>query len=407
MIYQHVFSTIPPRREIRPSLQESLKSVSEKCIECKLCRKECLFLQKYGKPKELADTCDPENGNSLNLAFQCSLCGLCGAVCPVGLDPSVMFLEMRRQSVDHGTAEFSDHRKLIGYERRGTSKRYSYYALPKRCKTVLFPGCALPGTRPDKVKELFLYLRREIPGLGVVLDCCTKPSHDLGCDEHFQEMFVEMREYLLHCGVEKVLVACPNCYRVFHQYGTGLQIETVYECLADKNMPVKEAPSGEVTVHDPCGTRYQKKVHEAVRRLAGRNNLRVNEMVHHGSKTICCGEGGSVYPINPELGKAWSFKRKQEAGSDRMLTYCAGCANYLGSFSPTIHILDLLFEPEAAMAGRAKVSKAPFTYWNRLRLKKWFREILPACHSRERTFRGTYKAGPKRKLPRFPWERNK
>jgi len=104
---------------------------------------------------------------------------------------------------------------ILGYEKRGTSKRYSYYAFPENCSTVLFPGCALPGTRPDKVKSLFAHLQKTIPNLGIVFDCCTKPSHDLGRDIHFQAMFNELQNYLLQNGIKNILVACPNCYRVF------------------------------------------------------------------------------------------------------------------------------------------------------------------------------------------------
>ena len=55
---------------------------------------------------------------------------------------------------------------------------------------------------------------------------------------------------------------------------------------------------------------------------------------------------------------------------------------------PTVHVLDLLFEPDRALAGKAAVSKPPLTYWKRLRLKKWFRQNVPVAVSRERSFAG-------------------
>ena len=69
-----------------------------------------------------------------------------------------------------------------------------------------------------------------------------------------------------------------------------------------------------------------------------------------------------------------------------MVTYCAGCANALSRLAPTTHLLDLLFEPEAALSGKVKVTKPPFTYWKRLRLKKWFKKHVPVAVARERTF---------------------
>ncbi|MEF9426461.1 MAG: hypothetical protein L0956_04545, partial [Candidatus Mariimomonas ferrooxydans] len=50
----------------RQELQDELCLQSEKCTKCKLCRKECKFLQKYGSPKYIADTYDPTSPHYLN-----------------------------------------------------------------------------------------------------------------------------------------------------------------------------------------------------------------------------------------------------------------------------------------------------------------------------------------------------
>ena len=99
---------------------EPWATIKEKCIECPACQKECRFLQKYGTPKAIADPFNPAE--------------------------------------------------------RGTSKKYTYYGFPEQCHTVLFPGCALAGTRPDKVMKVYQSIKESIPNLGIVLDCCNKPS---------------------------------------------------------------------------------------------------------------------------------------------------------------------------------------------------------------------------------------
>lgn len=373
---------------LRKELEDELEIHSGKCIECKLCQKECEFLRKYGSPMQLAKDYDPVSSKYQVMPFECSLCRLCAAVCPVQINPAAMFLEMRREAVCRGAQDFSDYGLVLGYEKRGTSKRYSYYALPAGCNTVLFPGCTLPGTRPDKVMGLYEHINKSIPNLGIVLDCCTKPSHDLGREKHFQAMFREMQEYLLQKGVENILVACPNCYRVFKQYGESFQVKSVYEHLAKTSLPETPNISDTVTIHDPCGTRNEEQIHTAVRQLATSKSLKIEEMKHHGRKTICCGEGGSVGCVNPDYSKGWGLKRKEETSGVRILTYCAGCANFLGSVTPTSHILDLLLEPEAALAGQSKISKAPWTYLNRLRIKRQFKNRINAAVSRERTFGG-------------------
>ncbi len=73
---------------------------------------------------------------------------------------------------------------------------------------------------------------------------------------------------------------------------------------------------------------------------------------------------------NPGFAQTWSCKRKERAGEDRMVTYCAGCAGFLGRVGPTSHLVDLLFDPDKAMAGKTRVSKTPMTYLNRILLKR-------------------------------------
>ena len=381
------------------TIQKELACHVNKCIECGLCQKECSFLQKNGSPKAIAASFSLDTPG---LAFECSLCGLCANSCPpkIGLNPAALFLAMRQEAVAVGIEDFSAYNTILGYEKRGASRHYSYYALPKNCDTILFPGCALPGTRPGRVKSLFDHLQTTLPDLGIVLDCCTKPSHDLGREKHFHAMFGEMKEYLLQHGVENILVACPNCYRVFKQYGNNLNVKTVYEYLAETSLPAKADIPAEITIHDPCSTRNDTHIHAAIRKIAMEKSLTIKEMEHHSLKTLCCGEGGSVGCVNDDLAKVWGRRRKEEANGRLILTYCAGCVNFLGSITPTSHILDLLFAPEATLAGKTKSSKAPWTYLNRLQLKRHFKKKIHPTTSRIRTFTGEDKK-PRINMPRL------
>ncbi len=370
---------------LRLSLRAPLIDHEVRCNHCRRCVVECAFLKKYGDPGELAAAYDPEETFHQGLPFECSLCGLCTAVCPEGLDPSALFLEMRRESVARGKGDFPEHKGLVAYERKGTSRRFSWYALPEGCTTIFFPGCALPGTRPERTRDVFDRVRERDPKAGIVLDCCTKPSHDLGREEYFRAMFGEMKYWLLDNGVQSVLVACPNCYRVFKDHGGEFEVRSIYEFLAEEDAPSLQGAQ-RVSVHDPCVIRFDREPQEAVRTLLARQGVEVEEAAHSGRSTLCCGEGGAVGSISPELARIWTRQRAGEAGGKRIVTSCAGCAHLLGARTPTSHILDLVFDGDGALAGKARVSRAPFTYLNRLRLKKRLKETLPAAITRERTF---------------------
>lgn len=332
------------------------------------------------------------------MAFQCSLCGLCTAVCPAGVDPPAMFLQMRAEAVDRGKAPLPGHNGMIRYERRGLSKRYSYYALPAGCSRVLFPGCALPGTRPRQTLELFQHLRGWDPALGIALDCCAKISHDLGRESFFRSTFEEMRKFLVKHGVREILTACPNCCKVFRTHGRDLKVRSVYEILAEIPFDRRDGIQGMVSVHDSCAVRGDKKFHAAVRRLVHRAGLDTVEMTHSGERTLCCGEGGSVGCVNAALAARWGEIRKHEAGKRLLVTSCAGCAVRLGAGTPAIHVLDLFCDPKGAVDGKVRASKPPFTSLNRLRLKKALKKSVEASVTRERDlptehrrYRGTRK----------------
>ncbi|MGW8288453.1 MAG: 4Fe-4S dicluster domain-containing protein, partial [Desulfobulbales bacterium] len=142
----------------RKELESFLETISEECIECNLCVKQCAFLKKYGTPKKIAQNWRRNFSDAVENPFECSLCSLCTAVCPVEIDPRMMFLGMRRYIVASGKANFTKQKPLINFEKRGMSKRFSFYGLPPGCDTVLFPGCALAGTRQHRVMQLYDHL---------------------------------------------------------------------------------------------------------------------------------------------------------------------------------------------------------------------------------------------------------
>lgn len=366
---------------ISESLTRQLALVADTCKECGLCVKECRFLSEYGNPAEIARSyCDMQDFS----AFECSLCNLCTSVCPFDVDPVRMFLEMRRETIRQSGCIPPTYKIIRNYENRGISPRFSYYGLPEGCHTIFFPGCSLPGTRPDKAIKLFQHLQKRTPGLGIVLDCCTKPTHDLGDESFFESRFDDLKRYLLGHNVSKVIVACTNCYKVFKNYGEELTVTSAYEELDKDFTPPAIKNKAPVTIHDPCAVRFEATIHNAVRSLISKTGLEIQEMEHTRENTICCGEGGAVSFLKPEFAQTWSGMRKREANGRTILTYCAGCTSYLNPLTPTSHLLDLLFEPGKTMAGKAKVSRTPFTYWNRLKVKKYFRKTLVTKVTRER-----------------------
>lgn len=373
--------------KIKPELQELILAIKEDCTNCGACRQDCAFLRKYGTPAEIAEQFDPSDPKALTRPFECSLCGLCATVCPQGLKVDTLFLELRREAVKGGLGLFPEHKVLLNYERTGTSRRFSWYGLPKECTRVFFPGCGLSGTLPKEVKKLFSLLRSDDPAMGIVFDCCMKPSHMLGREQYSRNMFEEMEEWLVQHGVKEVAVACPNCQAMFTSLGQRVKVVTAWEVLSSSNIQFEPVSHREpVTIHDPCAIRTAEPVHKAVRSLLSRQGFTLEEMPHSGKNTICCGQGGAVNLLDPELSAGWAKLRRKEAAGRRILTYCAGCLNSLQGHTPTSHLADILLDPQQTLAGKKKGSGAPFTYLNRLFLKRAFKGQDGFAVTRERTF---------------------
>jgi len=369
-----------------------LHEVSEGCIGCGRCRKDCAFLQRYGMPDAIARNFDPAGQAWVRMAFECSLCRLCRAVCPVGVRPDELFLEMRRQAVAMGRAPFPEHARQLAYERLGMSRPFTFSALPAGCTRVLFPGCAFAGTRPERTRQIFATLRREDPSLGIVLDCCGRISRDLGREAFTRAMFSVMREYLVGHGVREVIVVCPSCFDMFREYGADLNARMIYEALPEAGVSSSRR-QGTVMLHDPCGTRFHAGCHTAVRELLHRRGIEARDMEHTRELTFCCGSGGGVPSLTPDLARRWLERLAGRAEGNTLATYCAGCQQRMQTRAPTAHVLDILYDPEGAPPGRRLAAPWPLTYLNRLLLKRYFSKALPGAARRARPFRDGKETG--------------
>jgi Fe-S oxidoreductase len=337
------------------------------CTGCGKCRAVCPFLQVYGTPKEICGGAEgPERVR--DIAYRCSLCGLCNEVCPENLDLSSFFMEMRHSAVDAGVVTWRPYLPILFYEWVGRSHLFSLEILPQGCDTVFFPGCALPGAYPEETLSLFQRLRLLQPHLGIILDCCNKPSHDLGRAKVFASRFDKLLSRLTASRISTVITACPSCTELFRSFAPQLHTTTVYQYLAERQSPVSLPAATALTVHDACVLRRDSGTQLAVRSLLFSLGYQVVEMDHSHQQTLCCGQGGMVAAVDRPLAAAWREQRLAENQGKTMLVYCAGCAAGLGSTAPVLHLAQLLAQHKGVTQPRRPVSP-PFTYCHRLRLK--------------------------------------
>lgn len=343
-------------------------------MNCNICVKECAFLQKYGTPGAICKRFLSGENSVDSPVFECNLCCLCCEVCPKDLKVSEAFLEIRtiiqsQSKPANAVSIHLEHKAICAYEKRGGSSLYSLHRFPKESDAVFFPGCTLAATRSATTQKTYEYLQQIEPGCGFILDCCAKPSHDLGLTDSFSVTFTKLVDKLKAGGVKKIYTACPSCYVTFKSYAPELETRTVYEVLAG-NPPTQVGNVAEqLTIHDTCITRYESVIHDSVRSLIRSTGAEIVEAKHNRQKAICCGEGGAAAFVAPEITDSWKSIRKEEADGKRVITYCAGCSSTLDESLQSTHLLDLLFDQDKALKGKEQKTKTPFTYLKRILLK--------------------------------------
>jgi RNase P subunit RPR2 len=192
---------------------------------------------------------------------------------------------------------------------------------------VLAPGCALFLYKPRLVEKLRAYLEARRGPLEVFSACChhTPP---------------------LPPGA-KVVTTCPGCDRRYRQnYPEPLSV-SLWELLAgDERFPFPDYRGREMTIIDACPTRGQKRIHDAVRALAGRMNIVIVEPERTREKGTCCGD--TFYPALPAAQVIARMRAKGgEMPRDEVLVYCVSCSKsmFVAGKRPR-YLVDLLFAEE-------------------------------------------------------------
>ncbi len=128
-------------------------------VGCGLCLESCAFRKRYGSPKLRAGPCMSRHQGCHDFAFEDSLYDLFNALCPHGVTPSRLFMELRGSWALLGLGISRNHEARLRCDTRRTPRRYTLCALHGGCVSILFPGYTLAGSRPNQVPRLLQYLR--------------------------------------------------------------------------------------------------------------------------------------------------------------------------------------------------------------------------------------------------------
>ncbi len=356
------------------------ETVAAKCIECGQCTDECDFLIAYGKtPKELADEAlNTKFSDNPVLPYSCNICGYCQKLCPENLDLGLMIMEAREKLVSERIGPLPGHQPAIEGQEFYLSDNFRIISAGKgaeSCDAVFFPGCALSAYSPDLVQATYSYLKTQHANLGIALGCCGGPSQLIGKTDYANQITAQLEQDIKCLGASEIIVACPYCYKRLSERLTDLKPVSLYKVLSEAGAKFPEKGNSTYSIHDPCSARGQPEIQDAVRSLISKAGYTIDEQPHTRDNTHCCGMGGMVFLVNADVGAAKTERTVRESLHD-LVTYCATCRDiFSGQGKKCIHLLDLLFNKNAAEQA-AKVPNAPEVATRNLKvLNQWVRDL--------------------------------
>ncbi len=387
------------------------------CIQCNRCQDVCPATQtgKSLSPSALEINKRMElNTNGIGpsplltfalspeAAWACTTCGACIDICPVGDEPMLDLIDIRRHEV-MVTGEFPQQLQSAfrGMERAqnpwgiAAEKRMDWTAGLRVPTTDQNPtpdvlywvGCAASyDPASQKTARAFVQLLDHAGVDFAVLgkrECCTGDPARRAGNEYLYRQLADTNVTTLNEVRPKLIVAtCPHCMnsigQEYKQIGGDYQVmhHTQYlEQLAAQGKLPAAASSATITYHDPCYLGRHNGVYDAPRNLLNILSNDVVELPRNRENAFCCGAGGAQFWKEEEPGEERiSDHRYREAqqtlaggAEDKVLAVgCPFCKSMLDSTpakdaAPLIvkDIAELLLESVQELAPKQMASLPP------------------------------------------------
>jgi Fe-S oxidoreductase len=341
------------------------------CVECRRCTDHCpanlsqqeldprgFVLDGRHSIEDLEDA-EPVIGNVITeMALgQCTSCGACEAICPVGIEHlQVLMGAKQAQALALGTGVVAGD-FLRDVERTGNAlgkpkserrKRIEElgipYFEPGETEWLLWLGC-IWSYDPDSraaVEATVELLKRAGVSFGVLKQehCSGHHSRRQGEEMQFQTLAGENLEAFKEAGVTKIIAPCPHCVHTLGREYPDLDGEFQPEIVHHTQMferliaegrlrPVAGAFEGMAsTYHDPCYlARYEHET-AAPRSLLARAGVEFAEMERSGVRTMCCGGGAAGFARTDEYERRVDQERSDQVratGAKMLVVSCPEC----------------------------------------------------------------------------------
>jgi heterodisulfide reductase subunit D len=292
--------------------------------------------------------------------FRCTLCSNCEEVCPLGIRLKGLWLSLREDlvqekaypsKIDMIRKNLAKSRNVFGEDNseraewvedmhRPPADRY----IRPQAEVVYITGCVsayfpLAQKIPIALAEIMDASGVDFTLLGEEEWCCGFPLLGAGLMEMFEEFRTQNLAAVRARGAGTVVFACPSCYQMWREhYQTELELlsapEFLLRLVRAGKAPLTELPLT-VTYHDPCdlgrGARVFEEPREVIRAIPG---VTLVELPHSRENCMCCGGGGNLEMVDPELAAKIGKDKIDEVlatGAQAVVTSCQQCVRTMTS----------------------------------------------------------------------------
>jgi Fe-S oxidoreductase len=294
---------------------------------------------------------------SESAVWACTACGACIDICPVGNEPMLDILEIRRDAVlMQGEFPKDLQNAFKGMERQGNpwgnpDSRFNWakgldFPVPTvddnpNFEILYWVGCAASYDPRAQLtaRALVKLLNRagvNFAVLGEAENCTGDAARRAGKEDLYQEMAMGNVETLNAAKVQRIVVTCPHCFhnlgREYHQFGGHYEVvhhtALIDQLIAAGRLPAHAHPSKQpnVTFHDPCYLGRHNGVIDEPRSVLTSLGGEVVEMPRSKQNSFCCGAGGAQFWKEEEHGtKAVNIERYEEAKNTGAEVLAVGC----------------------------------------------------------------------------------
>jgi len=338
---------------------EEAMDEAKRCLKCSCdaCARHCDLMRYYSKyPRRIGEeveitihpgTLDGNGTVATRLIATCNQCGLCKELCPLDIDTGEFLLQSHRAMREKGAMPWAYHDFWLRDMEAANSEAAALCKLPdgySQSSYVFFTGCQFGASEPAYVTESYRFLLRHRPDTALMLGCCGAPAEWAGDEPMHRQVIDSLREKWESLGKPTAVFACPTCKQMFQKYLPEVKGVFLYKLLEELEvLPVMEGSGEKVSVFDPCTSRGEPELQQAIRKLAEQAGFCLEPLPYEGKYARCCSWGGQVATANPSFTREVVNARVNES-SNPYIAYCVNCRDIFASAKkPVYHILDVVF----------------------------------------------------------------